>query len=297
MTKGAQLLWQGMHVSGNLNDGFQFRFVDAADISDYTIEQSEEEELPSMPSDSGFTAAQIAQMRNEQEKRISTLQRNIRMAEVEYKIMQIELDDGIVYAEIDGEVVSALTEEDAKASGQPLIKVSDGGGYYIDGSVSELEKDRLQIGQEVTVSDWNTGMEYIGQVQSIGDFPTEEDSWTGIGNPNVSYYPFRVFIDGSADLQAGRYASITYSTSGTENGIYLENPFVLTENGSHYVYVMGADGRLEKRSVTVGKSLWGSYQQILSGVTEEDLIAFPYGKNVRDGAPAVENDISALYEY
>ena len=86
-----------------------------------------------------------------------------------------------------------------------------------------------------------------------------------------------------------------YSVSGTENGIYLENPFLRTENGSTYVLVLGADGRLEQRFVTTGKSLWGNYTEIRSGITAEDLIAFPYGKHVKPGAPAVEGDMSNLY--
>ena len=49
--------------------------------------------------------------------------------------------------------------------------------------------------------------------------------------------------------------------------------------------------------MTTGKSLYGSYTEILSGITEEDLIAFPYGKNVKEGAPAEERDISELYAY
>ena len=63
------------------------------------------------------------------------------------------------------------------------------------------------------------------------------------------------------------------------------------------VYVKGADGLLEKRYVSTGKSLWGSYTEILSGLTSEDLIAFPYGKNVKAGAETREADISELYGY
>ena len=139
-------------------------------------------------------------------------------------------------------------------------------------------------------------MTYTGTVESIGDFPSSSGYWSGIGNPNVSYYPFTVFVDGSADLQAGSYVSVMYSTSTGENGIYLENPFLRTEGGESYVYVLGRNGRLEKRTVVVGKSLWGSYKEILSGLTEEDYIAFPYGKNVKDGAPAEKSeDMSKLY--
>ena len=49
--------------------------------------------------------------------------------------------------------------------------------------------------------------------------------------------------------------------------------------------------------MVVGKSLWGSYKEILGGLTEEDLIAFPYGKNLKEGAETVEIDLSVLYEY
>ena len=59
--------------------------------------------------------------------------------------------------------------------------------------------------------------------------------------------------------------------------------------------VRGENGRLEKRFVTTGKSLWGSYTEVLSGLSQEDLIAFPYGKNVKPGAPTQEGDLGDLY--
>ena len=146
------------------------------------------------------------------------------------------------------------------------------------------------------MNDWMTGMVYTGTVESMGDFPSGENSWNGLGNPNVSYYPFRVFVEDSADLQSGSYVSVMFSAGSSENGIYLQNPFLRTEGGRSYVFVLGQDGKLEKRYVTTGKSLWGSYTEILSGLTPEDYIAFPYGKNVRDGAEAVQTeDMSALY--
>ena len=89
--------------------------------------------------------------------------------------------------------------------------------------------------------------------------------------------------------------NVVYSTATTQQGIYLENPFLRTEQGKTYVYVRGADGKLEKRVVTTGKSLWGSYTEILEGLSPEDLIAFPYGKTVIEGADTVESDLSVLY--
>ena len=301
MSLGQRLVWQGMVIRHDTAaDTYSFQLYDASGFDDHTVPVTNEPEAeqPEIDFGSGYTAAQIAEMRAQQEKTIRDLQFQVKMAEADYKIKQTEAADGCVYAEIDGTVVSVLNQEEATMNQQPILKVSSGGGFYVEGSVSELQKDNLLPGQEVTVNDWDTGMTYTGIVESVADYPLSSDGgFYGNGNPNVSYYPFTVFIDGSADLQAGRYVSVMYSTAAAESGIYLENPFLRTENGQSYVYVQGADGLLEKRFVTTGKSLWGSYTEILAGLTENDLIAFPYGKHVKAGTVAVESDISELYGY
>ena len=293
---GSNLIWQGMRVT-KASGEFAMKLFDASEVNDHMVVQNGAAvEKPEIDYGSGFTAAQIAQMRAEQEKTIKDLNFQIRMAEAEYKIKMTEANDGKVYAQIDGVVMSLLSEEEAREMGQPLMKVSGGGGFYVEGFVSELEKENLKVGQEVTVNDWNTGMSYTGTIQSVGDFPAVNGSWNGMGNPNVSYYPFKVYVDESADLQEGRYVSVMYSSAEAQNGLYLENFMVRTEQGQSYLYVLGEDGRLEKRFVTTGKSLWGNYTEILSGLTAEDYLAFPYGKNVRDGAQAVAcEDLSQLY--
>ena len=297
MSLGDKVTWQGLYVEES-SGGFTFRFEPAVIPDHMLVDMGGEDDSadePQIDYGSGYTAAQIAQMRSDQQKKIKDLEFQIKMADAEYRIMQTEVDDGNVYAKIDGEVMACLSEEEAKQTRQPLLKVSGGGGFYVEGFISELEKDNMRLGQEVTVNDWNTGMTYTGTIESMGDFPSQQGYYNGSGNPNASYYPFKVFVDESADLQAGNYVSVVYSAAESENGIYLENPFLRTEKGQSYVLVLGAEGKLEQRFVTTGKSLWGSYTQILSGLTAEDLIAFPYGKQVKPGVPAVEGDMSNLY--
>ena len=292
----AKTTWEGIYAIQS-GDGFSFKFFDAALMSDHTLAPDEDaEEEPEIDFGSGFTAAQIAEMRAQQEKTIRDLEFNIKMAEADYKIAQTEVSDGNVYAQIDGVVVSLLNPDEAMMMQQPVIKVSAGGGFYVEGTVSELDRDNMVIGQEVTIMDWNTGMTYVGYVESLGDYPSAEGYWNGMGNPTATYYPFKVFVDESADLQSGSYVSIQFSAGTTEHGVYLENPFLRTEGGRSYVYVRGEDGKLEKRYVTTGQSLWGSYTEILEGLGEEDFIAFPYGKHVKPGAETVEGDYSSLYE-
>jgi len=300
MSLGNREVWQGVQVFGDSSSGFALKFFNAAMVPDHSVtvtEDNREESEPEIDLGSGYTSAQIAEMRSQQEKTIRDLNLKIDMAEAEYKIMETEMNDGHVYAKIDGEVLSVLTEAEARETRHPVLKVSGGGGFYIEGSISELEMDGLSAGQEVTINDWNTGMTYTGEVLELRTFPTGADNWNGSGNPNVSYYPFRVFVDGDADLQEGSYVSVMYSTAAAEHGIYLENAFLRTEQGNSYVWLRGASGKLEKRFVTVGKSLWGSYTEILSGLTEEDFLAFPYGKELQEGAPTAEADISELFSY
>lgn len=306
LSLGQRLVWQGMKVKKHNDGHFTFNLFDAMALGDHTVPNAggstggddswvEMPEKPNVDMGSGYTAEQLLQMRKDQEKKIRDLGFQQKMAEADYKIMLAEMGDGSIRSELDGKVVSLITPEEAKEQKQPVMKVSGGGGFVIEGSVGELNKDLLQIGQEVTVNDWRNGMSYTGTVQSIGEFPSNNWSWNGNTNPNVTYYPFTVFVDESADLQAGSYANITFAAGASQNGIYLENPFIRSEKGRSYVYLLGANGKLEKRFVTTGKSLWSSYTEILSGITPEDKIAFPYGKNVKPGVSAVEGDLSNLY--
>ena len=290
--KGELLVWLGAHVK---SDG-SFSFFDARNVEDVSIrEQPPEETEPTADwMGSGYTYTEIQKMKEEQNKKIKDLELQLKLAEADMKIMERELSDGNIYSEQDGKVISLLTEEDARLNSQPIMKVSGGGGYYVDASVSELDRDTVVIGMEVTINDWETGNTCTGEVVSVGDIPSSSSSYNGMNNPNASSYPFRVFVDESADLKAGSYVSVEYS-SAAEGGIYLQNPFLRTIQGRSFVYVLGEDGKLEERTVTVGKTLGGSYTQILEGLTEEDYIAFPYGKNVKPGVPAEKGDLRDLY--
>ncbi len=259
------------------------------------VKQNEEPE-DNIQWNSGFTAAEIHSMRVEKQEQIKDLEFDIRMAEAEYRIMEKEADDGSVEAEFDGMVVGLMDPEFTEP-GMPFMKVSGGGGFYIDGYVSELALGSVQLGQKVTVMDWNSGMEYEGEVVELQPFPMEQEYYYYGGSQNVSYYPYTVFVDESAMLQDGYYVSMTLQAGEGESGLYIENAYVLTEGASNYVYVRGEDGLLEKRQIRLGGMLWGQYSKVLGGLTAEDYVAFPYGKDVKAGAPTVEGTWQDLYGY
>jgi len=65
-------------------------------------------------------------------------------------------------------------------------------------------------------------------------------------------------------------------------------------DGEDYVFV-ARDGTLRQERVETGKAMYGYVELVGSSLTEEDYIAFPYGKDARDGAPVVLPDADAAY--
>ena len=223
---------------------------------------------------------------------------NQRLAKLSLDKKIKELGDGNVYAEFDGTVKAVRNADEAYNNSEAVIELSGGGGYYVTGTLSEMELGSVKVGDTVSISSWMTGAACEGTIVSIDDYPTTSGNSWGDGNRNVSYYPFKVFVEEDASLQANDYVDIQYQKAGTQeqgNSLYLQSWFIRTDNGKSYVMARGENGRLEQRWVQTGRDLWGSYTQIRGGLTTEDYLAFPYGRDVVEGARTVEAAADELY--
>ena len=223
---------------------------------------------------------------------------NQRLAKLSLDKKTKELGDGNVYAEFDGTVKAVRNADEAYNNSEAVIELSGGGGYYVTGTLSEMELGSVKVGDTVSISSWMTGAACEGTIVSIDDYPTTSGNSWGDGNRNVSYYPFKAFVEEDAALQANDYVDIQYQKAGTQeqgNSLYLQSWFIRTDNGKSYVMARGEDGRLEQRWVQTGRDLWGSYTQIRGGLTTDDYVAFPYGRDVVEGARTVEAAADELY--
>lgn len=273
----------------------KFRLYDA--VIPAEMEWYEKEPEPYYEeSGSMYSAAELAQMRNEKEHEIEDLTLSIKVASVDLERLQQEVSDGVILSKIDGTVKFVRDPDEAYMESKAVVEVSGGGGYYIDVAMNEMELDTVTVGQTVTVNSWNNGMTYEGTIVEVSDYPTKNaNSWSN-GNQNVSYYPFRVFVDDTAEMQEYDYVSVTYQSANLPmSGFYLEKMYIRSEGGKSYVYVRGEDGLLEQRTVQTGKDLWGSYTEIRGGLELTDWIAFPYGKDVESGAKTNESTVDELY--
>lgn len=223
---------------------------------------------------------------------------NLRLAKLSLDKKTKELGDGNVYAEFDGTVKAVRNADEAYNNSEAVIELSGGGGYYVTGTLSEMELGSVKVGDTVSISSWMTGAACEGTIVSIDDYPTTSGNSWGDGNRNVSYYPFKAFVEEDAALQANDYVDIQYQKAGTQeqgSSLYLQSWFIRTDNGKSYVMARGEDGRLEQRWVQTGRDLWGSYTQIRGGLTTDDYVAFPYGRDVVEGARTVEAAADELY--
>ena len=223
---------------------------------------------------------------------------NQRLAKLSLDKKTKELGDGNVYAEFDGTVKAVRNADEAYNNSEAVIELSGGGGYYVTGTLSEMELGSVKVGDTVSISSWMTGAACEGTIVSIDDYPTTSGNSWGDGNRNVSYYPFKVFVEEDASLQANDYVDIQYQKAGTQeqgSSLYLQSWFIRTDNGKSYVMARGEDGRLEQHWVQTGRDLWGSYTQIRGGLTTDDYLAFPYGRDVVEGARTVEATPDELY--
>lgn len=246
------------------------------------------------PGPIGPSWEEIQQRKRELEQKIREDDIALRMLKLELSRMERELGDGNVYAEFDGIVCLVGDPETAYAYSEPVLKLSGGGGYYIDGAISEFSLSSVQEGQTVQINAWESGTMCDGVVQSVSTTPTNGNGW-GSGNPNATYYVYTVFVDDSNNLREGEWVELMLSNTESKSAFILDKAFVVQEANKYYVYVQGKDGKLEKREISVGQELYGSSVQILGGITMDDLIAFPYGADCKAGAKTVKGKLDELY--
>lgn len=298
---------EGAPISGTVSISFQFcdlpeyidpeRTYDSDKYKELTRKIAQIQELL----ESSMTQLDLNKAILEKAQAVKEQEVNLKVAKLKLDKKLAELGDGNVYAEFDGTVKAVRDPDEAYNNSEAVVELSGGGGYYVTGTLSEMDLGSVQVGDSVSISSWMTGAACEGTIVSIDDYPTSNGNNWGDGNSNVSYYPFKVFVTEDANLQPNDYVDIQYQkdTSAEESGssLYLQSMFIRTDNGKSYVMARGEDGRLEQRWVQTGRDLWGSYTQIRGGLTIDDYVAFPYGRDVVEGAHTQEATTDQLYNY
>ena len=243
----------------------------------------------------GGTAAEIQQQIKDKEKEIRDYQLDIKETNLEIKDIQKKLNNQTIKSTLNGVVKTVGDPEKESNDGKPLIQVVSSEGLYVQGTVSESQMNKLKVGATLSGYSYDNGVSFTAEVREISPYPSNN----GQDGANASSYPFTAYIADASGLSNNSWAELTLldEGDGQGQGIYLEKPFVRTENGQYYVMKDDGTGHLTKQIVQVGGIQYGSSYQITGGLSMDDKITFPYGKDVREGAKTEEGTLDDLYNY
>ena len=232
---------------------------------------------------------------------IQSTQLDIKEAELKIKTKEKEveqakelLENSTVISPVDGRVQD-INESGMNNQGEPAayITIQEVGSYRVKGVLGELQRGGIQEEDRVTlVSRTDESQVWSGKVTLV-DYEnpsqgSDMDRFYGMSADEMtaaSKYPFYVELDSTEGLMLGQHLYIKLETQeGQPLGIPIGSAFVCyAEDGSAFLWAENK-GKLEKRTVTLGEyNPMTDAQEILSGITMEDYIAFP-DENCQEGA-------------
>lgn len=257
------------------------------DISNYNSQIDElQKEKKNAPEDQQF----------EYTTQIQTLQTNIKQSEYDQKSKQAEIDkyqqtidNATVTSKIAG-VIKSINEDGTDASGNTTayMTVLATGDYRVKGKIDEQNVSYLTVGQEVIVrSRVDENETWKGTITAIDTETTADNN----SNGSVSYmdssdsssesatkYPFYVTLDSTDGLILGQHVFIEpdYGQTEVKEGIWLDESYIVQDDGDPYVWAANDRNKLEKRKVELGEYDDTLFKyEIVSGLTEDDYITWP----------------------
>jgi multidrug efflux pump subunit AcrA (membrane-fusion protein) len=243
--------------------------------------------------DASYTKEELAEAKKEQQDTLASLRLDYRESELKVKRAQDALSQGVVTALFDGVVKIAGDPANPPQDGSPILRVDAENGMTVQGDVSEKYYDSLKEGMTLTVESYETGGVYEAKVTSVSLWPSGSES-DGVTTQTV--YPFTAVIENPDEqLTTSSWVELRMDQQAEDSDVLmLDRAFVRTDDGSPYVYV-DRDGVLKKQPVKIGRPSFGSYE-ILSGLTMDDQIAFPYGNATKKNAKTKQGDVSEIYQ-
>ena len=224
---------------------------------------------------------------------IQSTQLDMKEAELKIKTKEKEveqaaelLEHSTVVSPVDGRVQD-INESGTNSQGEAAayITIQEVGSYRVKGVLGELQRGGIQEGDRVIlVSRTDENAVWTGTVALV-DYEnpsqgSDMDRYYGMSTDEMtasSKYPFYVDLDSTEGLMLGQHLYIRLETEeGQTTGIPIGSAFICyAEDGSAFVWAE-AKGKLEKRTVTLGEyNPMTDAQEILSGISMEDYLAFP----------------------
>jgi HlyD family secretion protein len=203
----------------------------------------------------------------------------------EIEKIQDNINNATVYSKISG-VVQSINESGSSdmqtGTDNSFIKIMKTGDLRVKGTVNEQNIGQIYEGLPVIVhSRVDESLTWSGTVTKIDRENTQSNPYAsmfGGEGSSGSNYPFYVELSGSDGLMMGQHVylepDLGQNDAEAHQGIWLDS-YYIDETTDPFVWADDG-GKLVKKPVTLGErdDELGKVQ-ILDGLTESDLIAFP----------------------
>ncbi len=188
---------------------------------------------------------------------------DLRAAQARIDAAQATLAMAELHAPFSGTIVEcSLQPGDLVSAGQNAIRLEDHSHLFVDVKVSEIDVNRLQAGQPVSLTlDAVYGKTYRGKVTQVGV--------SGARDQGMVTFPVVIEIqDPDEAVKSGMTAAVSIQVEQVKKALLVPNRAVRILDGKRVVYIQDANGLPQPVEITLGVS-----NDTLSQVLKGDLKA------------------------
>lgn len=241
----------------------------------------------------GYTKEEKEKAITETNAEIRTVKLDIKSSDLKIAQIEKELENQVVKSTINGVVKKVGDKEKGQIDGEAFLEIQSTQGIYVKGIADEYQREKLKEGSQISGTAYESGVSFDAEVKEISTYPISSN-YSNSNNSALSYYSFTAYIQDAQGLKNQESVSMELPAEEMDaSGIYLSREYVREKDGEDFVY-KEENGKLVKQPVKTGKIFYGMVE-IKSGITEEDFIAFPYGKKVKEGASVKETSTEDAY--
>ena len=168
---------------------------------------------------------------------------NIKVVSAQVAVMRAKLALTRIVAPVDGLVLTRNAEvgQIAGSGGLALFQLEDTGQVEMIGQVAEQDMANLKVGQSAAVYLIGNPQPFVGRIWLLG---AVIDSQSRLGEVRIALTP-------NSALRPGAFARSMVTLAQAQRPV-LPQTAVMADNDGSYVYVVGRDGQVQRRTVDVG---------------------------------------------
>lgn len=244
---------------------------------------------------------------------IQTMQVDLKEAELKLEAKKTDvaksealLQNAVVTSPVDGQI-QAINESTTDQNGreQAYITIQQAGSFRVRGTLGELQRGSFTVGTRVKILSRTNDDSWTGTISTIDyENPAQNNSNNYISSDSSSSslnsssrYPFYVELDSTDGLILGQHVYLALDSGEDLTGLRLSSAFVaFNDDGSAYVWAE-KNGKLEKRTVTLGAydDMTDTYA-VTDGLSEADYVAYPDENCVEGAATTREKPAETIPE-